>query len=215
MDTLALVQGTAEWRQARCGSLGASSVHEALAKTRTGWGASRANVQARLLVERLTGIPQDTYSNAAMQHGIDTEPEARAAYQFETGVLVGKVGLFKHPSIVGTHASPDGTVGDDGLVEIKCPSTATHIETLLGETIPSKYIIQCQWQMACTGRQWCDWASYDNRLPESMQLFKKRISRDMRHIAELETQVIAFLSELDAKLAALTSRYGIPQKEAA
>jgi hypothetical protein len=106
-------------------------------------------------------------------------------------------------------------VGDDGLVEFKCPNTATHLETLLGDPVPAKYITQCQWQMACTGRTWCDWASYDNRLPENMQLFTRRIQRDDRHIAELEAQVREFLSELDAKLAALTSRYGTPAKEAA
>lgn len=213
--TEALEQGTSAWKQARCGSLGASSVHEALARTKTGWGASRANVLARLVAERLTGVPQDGFTNAAMLHGVATEPEARAAYQFEAGVLVKQVGLIRHPAIIGTHASPDGLVGDDGLVEFKCPNTATHLETLLGDPVPAKYITQCQWQMACTGRTWCDWASYDNRLPENMQLFTRRIQRDDRHIAELEAQVREFLSELDAKLAALTSRYGTPAKEAA
>ena len=211
-----LEQGSDAWKAARCGSLGASSLHEAIARTKTGWGASRANLLSRLIVERLTGIPQDTYQNAAMLHGIETEPEARAAYQFERGVLVGKVGLLKHPSIAGTHASPDGTVGGDGLVEFKCPQTATHLETLLGDPIPSKYIVQCQWQMACCpGRVWCDWASYDNRLPENMRLYVERIKRDDRHIAELEAHVREFLSELDAKLQALVARYGAPAQEAA
>jgi putative phage-type endonuclease len=213
--TEALEQGTEAWRQARCGSLGASSVHDALARTKTGWGAGRANALARLVAERLTGVPQDSYTNAAMLHGVETEPEARAAYQFEAGVLVKQVGLIRHPTIVGTHASPDGMVGDDGLVELKCPNTATHLETLLGAPVPPKYITQCQWQMACTGRSWCDWGSYDNRLPESMQLHIRRVQRDDRHIAELEAQVREFLAELDAKLAALTSRYGTPVREAA
>lgn len=210
-----LEQGTEAWRLARCGSLGASSVHEAIARTKTGWGASRANVLARLISERLTGVPQDTYTNAAMQHGIDTEPEARAAYQFEKGVLVRKVGLYRHPTINGTHASPDGFVGDDGLLEVKCPNTATHLETLLGEAIPSKYVIQCQWQMACTGRAWCDWVSFDNRLPENMRLHIQRLKRDDKHIAELEAQVREFQLELTRKLAELTARYGAPVKEAA
>jgi putative phage-type endonuclease len=213
--TEALEQGTEAWRQARCGSLGASSVHDALARTKTGWGAGRANALARLVAERLTGVPQDSYTNAAMLHGVETEPEARAAYQFEAGVLVKQVGLIRHPTIVGTHASPDGMVGDDGLVELKCPNTATHLETLLGAPVPAKYITQCQWQMACTGRSWCDWGSYDNRLPERMQLHIRRVHRDDRHIAELEAQVREFLAELDAKLAALTSRYGTPVREAA
>jgi putative phage-type endonuclease len=211
-----LIQGSPEWRAARCGSLGASSVHEALARTKSGWGASRANVLARLLTERLTGIPQDAYTNAAMQHGIDTEPEARAAYQFEVGVLVKQVGLIKHPAIAGTHASPDGLVGDDGLLEVKCPNTATHLDRLLGEPIPAKYFTQMQWQMACTGRKWCDYVSFDPRLPENMRLHIERVRRHDVHIAELEAQVREFLAELDAKLAALTSRYGVPaQQEAA
>ena len=210
-----LEQGTEAWKLARCGSLGASSVHEALARTKSGWGASRANVLARLISERLTGVPQDTYTNSAMQHGIDTEPEARAAYQFEKGVLVRTVGLFKHPAITGTHASPDGFVGDDGLLEVKCPNTATHLDTLLGEPIPSKYVIQCQWQMACTARAWCDWVSFDPRLPDNMRLHIQRIKRDDRHIAELETQVREFLHELQMKLVELTARYGAPVREAA
>ena len=211
-----LEQGTDAWRQARCGSLGASSVADALARIKSGWGASRANVMARLVVERLTGIPQDTYTNAAMQHGVDTEPEARAAYQFEVGVLVKQVGLIKHQTIAGTHASPDGLIGDDGLLEVKCPSTATHLERLLGDPIPAKYFTQMQWQMACTGRQWCDYVSFDPRVPENMRLHIERVRRHNAHIAETETQVREFLSELEAKLAALTSRYGVPaQKEAA
>lgn len=211
-----LEQGSAEWRAARCGSLGASSVHEALARTKSGWGASRANVLARLVVERLTGIPQDTYTNAAMQHGIDTEAEARAAYQFEKGVLVRKVGLYRHPELAGTHASPDGLVGDDGLVEIKCPNTATHLETLLSEQrIPGKYYYQIQWQLACTGRSWCDFVSFDPRLPENMRLHIVRAPRDHACIDQLTGDVHDFLKEVDAKIAALTSRYGTPIMEAA
>jgi putative phage-type endonuclease len=210
-----LEQGTEAWRQARCGSLGASSVHEALARTKSGWGASRANILARLLIERLTGIPQDAYTNAAMQHGIETEPEARAAYQFEAGMLVKQIGLRKHATIAGTHASPDGLVGDDGLLEIKCPATATHLDRLLGEPIPGKYIIQMQWQLAVTGRAWCDYVSFDPRMPENMRLHIERVTRDDRHIAEIEAQVREFLAELEAKLAALASRYGTPEREAA
>ena len=210
-----LQQGSPEWHAARCGSLGASSVHEALARTKSGWGASRANVLARLVAERLTGLSQDTYTNDAMRHGIATEPEARAAYQFERGVLVQKVGLRVHPAITGTHASPDGFIGNEGLLEIKCPNTATHLDTLLGDPIPSKYVIQCQWQMACTGRAWCDWVSFDNRLPDNMRLHIQRLKRDDKNIAELEAAVRAFLDELRMKLVELTGRYGAPVKEAA
>lgn len=210
-----LQQGTPEWLQARCGSLGASSIADALAKTRTGWGASRANVLARLAIERLTGVPQDTYQNQAMRDGIEREPEARAAYQFERGVLVKQVGLIKHPTITGSHASPDGEVGSDGLIEIKAPTHATHLETLLGSPIPQKYSYQVQWQMGCTGRKWVDFTSYHPAFPEAMQVHITRINRDDKLIAELEVQVREFLAELDAKLAALTSRYGMQEREAA
>jgi putative phage-type endonuclease len=211
-----LEQGTEAWRLARCGSLGASSLGDALAKTKSGWGASRANVLARLAIERLTGTPQDTYQNQAMRDGVEREPTARAAYQFERGVLVKQVGLIKHPTIAGTHASPDGLVADDGMIEIKAPSAATHLETLLGAPIPQKYQYQCAWQMGCTGRKWVDFTSYHPDFPEAMQLHITRINRDGRLIAELEDQVREFLAELEAKLAALTSRYGVSsQQEAA
>jgi putative phage-type endonuclease len=198
-----MLQGTEEWRRARCGSLGASSLHEAMARTKTGWGASRANVMARLIAERLTEIPQDGYTNGAMMHGIETEPEARAAYSFLRDVDVIEIGIVFHPRILGTHASPDGLIGDDGLVEIKCPNTATHIDTLLTGVVAEKYLMQMQWQMACTNRQWCDYVSYDYRMPEDMQLFVKRVTRDDELINSYELDVIAFLAELDAKIAKL------------
>lgn len=162
---------------------------------------------AVLICERLTGVPQDTYQNAAMQHGIETEAEARAAYEFRTDAVVHEVGLVPHPSIQGTHASPDGLVGDDGLVEIKCPVSAAHIDALLGQGIPGKYQTQMLWQLACTGRQWCDFVSYDPRLPESMRLYVSRLKRDDKRIGELEHEVRMFLRELDAKLADLMTLY--------
>lgn len=210
-----LQQNSDAWRLARCGSLGASSIADALAKTRTGWGASRANIQARLLIERITGQPLDGFKNQAMLDGIEREPAARAAYQFERGILVKQVGLFRHPSIAGSHASPDGEVGTEGLLEIKAPTHATHLDSLLGASIPQKYQFQAAWQMACTGRHWVDFTSYHPEFPENMQLHITRIRRDDKLIAELESQVREFLAELDAKLAALTSRYGAPAREAA
>lgn len=210
-----LQQGTPEWRQARCGSLGASSLHEAVAKTRTGWGASRANLMTRLLIERITGAPQDGYINAAMQHGIDTEPEARAAYQFERGVLVRQVGLVKHPSIAGSHASPDGMIGEHGVLEIKCTQPTAHLDRLLGEPIPDKYVVQAQWQLACTGRRWVDFTYYSPAFPENMRLHIERIERNDRRIADLEGLVKEFLYELHLKHVELTGRYGAPVKEAA
>ena len=209
METLDLVQGSPEWIAARVGSLGASRVADALAKTKSGWGASRANLMAALICERLTGQPQDTFTNAAMEWGTQQEPQARLAYEFQTSADVAQVGIVKHPHIAGTHASPDGLVGDDGMVEIKCPNTATHIETLLGEPIAGKYITQMQWQMACTGRAWVDFVSYDPRLPVDMQLFIQRVRRDGATIASMEREVSAFLIELDEKIAALNAKYKV------
>lgn len=215
MNTLDLAQGSDEWRAARAGSLGASQIADAIAKTKTGWGATRANLKAQLVVERLTRTATEGFTNAAMQWGTEQEPEARLAYEFATDVSVVEVGLVLHPTIKGTHASPDGLVGDDGLLEIKCPQSATHIETLRGQSIPGKYETQMLWQMACTGRQWCDFASFDPRMPEEMRLFIKRLPRDDARIAELEAEVTAFLSEIDATVAELTRLYGLPEALAA
>jgi putative phage-type endonuclease len=207
-------QGTAEWLAARCGKVTASRAADVIAKTKSGWGASRANYMGELIAERLTGTPAEKFTNAAMAWGSDTEAAARSAYQFEKMTPVVEVGFVPHPSIAMAGASPDGLVGDDGLIECKCPNTATHIETLLGQSVPSKYIWQIQMQLACTQRQWADFVSFDPRLPESMSLFVQRVPRDDEAIKYLETEIAAFLSELEEKLAALVSRYG-ERKEAA
>jgi putative phage-type endonuclease len=203
MSDLDLQQGSPEWLAARVGSLGASRVADAIARTKTGYGASRANLMAELIAERLTGQPADRFTNSAMQWGNDKEPDARAAYEFLTDADVSLVGLVRHPAIEGTHASPDGLVGDAGLVEIKCPNTATHIDALLGQKVPAKYVTQMQWQMACTGRHWCDFVSFDPRMPEAMRLFVARVTRDDAAIAELEREVATFLAELSGKVAEL------------
>jgi putative phage-type endonuclease len=197
-----IVQGSPEWHQLRLGKVTASRMADLTAKTKTGWGATRANYAAQILVERLTGQPADTYTNAAMQWGTETEPKARAAYHVIRSVI--EVAFVDHPSIPMSGASPDGLVGDDGLIEIKCPNTATHIETLLGTPIADKYIKQMQWQMACTGRKWCDFVSFDPRLPTELQIKIIRVNRDDVMIASLEEETRAFLKEIDAKLAALT-----------
>lgn len=200
-------QNSPEWLAARCGSLGASSIADMVAKTRTGWGASRFNLAARIVCERLTGSPQDSYTNAAMQWGHDTEPQARAMYEFMKDVTVAQVGLVLHPSIEKSHASPDGLVGEDGLIEIKCPNTATHIETLLNEEVEGKYIKQMQWQMACCRRSWCDFVSFDPRLPAEMQMFVQRVHHDPDLISELEREARQFLSEIDTTIATLSAKY--------
>ena len=203
-----IIQGSDEWKALRLGKVTASRVADVVARTKTGYGASRANYAAQLIAERLTGVAAESYTNAAMQHGTDTEPEARSAYEFYYGVTVEQVAFVPHPTIADAGCSPDGFVGDDGLVEIKCPQTATHLETLLGQSVPGKYEAQMQFQMACTDRSWCDFVSYDPRMPESMRLFVKRIHRDESRITELETEVAAFLSELSAKIVQLESLYG-------
>ncbi len=206
--TEALLQGTDEWRLARAGSLGASQLADALRRTKTGWGASRANLMADLLVERLTGKPTAHYESEAMRWGTATEPDARAEYEFQKDVEVTQIGLVRHPKIVGTHASPDGLVGADGLVEFKCPMTATHIETLLYGSVPGEYVTQCMWQMACLpDRKWCDFVSFDPRLPQRLRMFCKRIERDDIYIDQLEHQAQDFLTELEIRIADLTRLY--------
>jgi len=200
------LQRTDEWFAARVGKVTASRVADAVARTRSGWGASRANYEAELLVERLTGQPAPRFSNAAMQWGTDTEPFAIAAYEFYTDLTVFPVGFVDHPRIAMSGASPDGMV-DDGLVEIKCPNTATHIQTLLGSPIDDKYIKQMHWQMACTDRNWCDFVSFDPRMPEEMRIHITRVERDQALIDSLEKDIAEFIQELAIKEGKLRSQY--------
>jgi len=193
-------QRTEEWFAARCGKVTASRVADIVAKTKTGYSASRENYLAQLVCERMTGKPTESFTNAAMLHGTETEPFARAAYEADKDILVQEVGFVVHPTIAGAGASPDGLVGDYGLVEIKCPNTATHIQTLLDQKVPDKYNIQMQWQMACTGRQWCDFASFDPRMEEGLQLFIKRVEYHPLYVAELEKEVINFLMDVEDKI---------------
>lgn len=200
-------QGSDEWRKARLGRVTASRVADVIAKTKSGWSTSRANYAAELVAERLTNEPTQGYTNAVMQRGSEMEPEARQAYEIMHGVEVRQIGFVIHPDIEMSGASPDGLVGDDGHVEIKCPHTATHIATLLGGTTPQKYITQMQWQMACTGRHWCDFVSYDSRLPAEMQMFVERVERDDVLIRDLEKAVEVFLSEVSDTVSQLIARY--------
>lgn len=208
-----IIQGTDAWKALRCGKVTASRVSDVIAKTKSGYSASRANYMAQLIAERLTGVVAESYTNAAMQHGTETEPEARAAYEFYQSVTVEQVAFVPHPKIDQAGCSPDGLVDADGLVEIKCPQTATHLDTLLGQAVPAKYEAQMQFQMACTGRQWVDFVSYDPRMPENMRLFIKRVPRNDKFIAEVEGEIASFLLEMAVKLSQLNSLYG--DKEAA
>lgn len=208
-------QGSADWFAIRLGKVTASRVSDVIARTKSGPSASRANYAAQLIAERLSGEVAESFSNFAMQWGTDQEPDARLAYEFRTDAEVEQIAFVPHPTIEMSGASPDGLVGADGLVEIKCPNTATHLETLITGTIPGKYETQMLWQMACTGRQWCDFVSYDPRLPENMRLFVKRLPRDDARIAELESEVTGFLFEIDATVKSLVRKYGSPDAMAA
>ena len=199
-------QGTPEWFAARLGNVTASRVADVIAKTKSGYSASRENYMAQLICERMTNTVAESYSNAAMQWGTETEPLARAAYESYADVLVDEVGYIPHPIIERAGASPDGLVGLDGQIEIKCPNTATHIDTLISDQVPTKYFTQMQWQMACTRRAWCDFVSFDPRLPNGLQLFVKRVEYDAKYAEMLAVEVVKFLAELDAKISKLNER---------
>lgn len=199
-------QRSTEWFAARLGKVTASRVADVIAKTKTGYSTSRENYMAQLVCERMTNTQGESYSNAAMQWGTDQEPLARAAYEAAKDVLVDEVGFIVHPTIIAAGASPDGLVGDEGLIEIKCPNTATHIDTLLTDKVPSKYNTQMQWQMACTGRKWCDFVSFDPRMPEGLQLFIQRVDFDAEYVKMLEAEITGFLGELETKIERLNER---------
>lgn len=198
-----MMQGTEEWYAARLGKVTASRIRDVVAKIKTGEAAARRDYRIQLVTERLTGQKEASYTSPDMQWGTDTEPMARAAYEAETGNLVAEVGMIDHPTIDMTGASPDGLVGAEGMLEIKCPKTATHLQTLMDGKAPTQYIPQMQWQMACAGRQWVDFVSYDPRLPEQYQLFIVRVQRDNELIETLEKEVVAFLQEVDATIEGL------------
>lgn len=200
-------QRSPEWFAHRIGRVTASKIADLMAQTKTGAGAARKNYLADLVAERLTGEAREGFSNAAMQWGTDQEPNARMAYEFLTDNAVQEVGFIDHPGLGMAGCSPDGLVGGAGMVEIKCPNTATHIETLLTGKIDGKYLKQMQFQMACADREWCDFVSFDPRLPAEMQLWTYRVARDAEAAAEIEEAVAYFLAELDQTVAALRAKF--------
>lgn len=196
-----LIQRSEDWYAVRAGKVTASRVHDVIAKLKSGgYAAGRANYMADLVIERLTGEPVRSFTSAAMQHGIDTEPQARAAYEFMADADVEEVGFVPHPEIEMAGASPDGLVGSDGMLELKCPQPAAHLDLLLGGSIELRYASQMQWQMACAGRQWCDYASFQPLFPAHLQLHVRRIERDDNIIAAMEDEVRAFLAEVERKI---------------
>jgi len=199
-DRVAVEQGTDAWHQLRLGKVTASRVADILARTKTGPSASRQNYLIELALQRTTGIIAESYSNAAMEWGTQTEPQARVAYEVTTNNFVDQIAFVDHPSIAWFGCSPDGLVSDRGLVEIKCPNSATHWEYFKAKEPPKKYFIQMQAQIACTDRDWCDFISFDPRMPDRSQLLIVRVNRDQAFIAEMEEQVKQFLSEVEVEV---------------
>lgn len=203
VEATKIEQGSDAWKALRAGKVTASRVADVLSKIKSGESAGRKNYRMDLVAERLTGKPADSFTNSAMQWGTEQEPFARIAYETHKGLFVEQVPFVDHPTIEWFGCSPDGLVGEDGLLEIKCPNTTTHLEYLQDGKQPSKYIPQMMAQMACTGRKWCDFASFDPRLPEDLQLFVVRLNWDDAYIQEMEAEVKQFLNEVDATLSQL------------
>lgn len=195
-------QGTAAWHQDRLGRVTASRIDDVMMKPAT---AGYQNYLAQLVCERLTGQPTEGFTSAAMQHGTETEPQARAFYEMETGHDVAQVGFVPHPKLAMSGASPDGLVGATGLVEIKCPQPATHIKTLTGGEIDRRYMLQMHWQMECTGRDWCDFVSFCPSFPPELSMHRTRVDRDAELVEEIRAAVTQFLAEVDAKFAQLSA----------
>lgn len=201
-------QRTDEWFAARRGKVTASRVADVMARTKSGYSASRKNYMAELVCERLTGQTGEQFESPAMKWGTEIEPLARLAYEDRTWTKVEEVGFIDHPTIPMFGASPDGLVGERGGIEIKCPNTATHIEYLLTGAIDQKYIYQMMTGMMCTGLDWWDFVSYDPRLPAHLQLFVKRVEYSVPLAEEIEKAVVEFLGELDAMVEKLSARGG-------
>jgi putative phage-type endonuclease len=206
-------QQTEQWFTDRLGRVTASRLADVLAKTKTGYSASRANYMTQLVLERITKTRAESYSNAAMEWGVTQEPFARAAYEAHTGQMVEEVGFIQHPDIEDAGASPDGLVGDDGMVEIKCPSSSTALECWLihaqgGNPVDAKYYAQMQFQMRCADRSWVDYVVFDPRMPVKAQLFIYRVQRNAEFLKIAEDEVITFLTEVDIKVAALNQIIG-------
>ena len=188
-------QGTDEWFRARLGKVTASRVID-IVKGARGYRASRENYIAQIVAETLTGQPQESFTSSAMAWGVDTEPLARSAYEAVTGHRVEEVGFIDHPEINGLGASPDGLVLDNGGIEIKCPNTATHLDTLLHGNIKKDYIYQMMTCMMCTNREWWDFVSYDPRMPDKHAIKIIHVERDEKMIEEITEETGSVLAEV-------------------
>lgn len=209
--TVDLIQGTWEWKLARIGKVTGSRVYDATHKVNNGkkYSAERAKYLGELVNERLTGNPYPKFRTTQMQWGTENEPIARALYALSCDDPVVEIGFVPHPTIEMSGASPDGLVGERGLVQFKAPETHTHFRTLRGALIDPEYLDQMQWELACSEREYCDFVSFDPRVPAEIQMFTKRVWRDDKEIERLEKEVIDFLIEVDSEVVALCEKYGL------
>jgi putative phage-type endonuclease len=192
------IQGSEAWFKSRLGSVTASRMSDVLAKGKAGEAVTRQKYRMQIIAERVSGQVADSFNNAAMQWGTDHEPLARIRYEADTGYFVDEVGFCNHPTIKWLGASPDGIIsGVNALIEIKCPNTQTHLGYRLDNKPPAVYVNQMQCQMWVTDATYCDFVSYDPRVPEHLQLFVSRLRRDNDLIAKMETEVVKFLGEVD------------------
>lgn len=209
VEATKIEQGSDAWKALRAGKVTASRVADVLSKIKSGESAGRKNYRMDLVAERLTGKPADSFTNSAMQWGTEQEPFARIAYETHKGLFVEQVPFVDHPTIEWFGCSPDGLVAEDGLLEIKSPNTTTHLEYIEIGKSPARYIPQMMCQMACTGRKWCDFVSYDPRLPDDLQLFVVRLERDDAYIKDMEAEVVKFLQEVEETLGMLKKKMGV------
>ena len=199
-----MIQGSPEWHEARRGKVTASQIEAVMAKGRSGQpSATRANYMADLIIERLTGRVQDGFKSWDMERGNEVEPQARAVYSLNTGNKIEEVGFVDHPSIPNCGASPDGLIGLDGGLELKCPKAATHIKFIETGKIERGYRLQIQWNMACTGRDWWDYTTFHPDFPDELQCWIQRVERDDLEIVAIEREVRLFQSEMEDRLTAL------------
>ena len=201
------LQRTPEWDLARLGKITASKVRDVCAKTSAGkYTAARDTYKWNLIKERITGVPVEYRITPPMQWGIDNEGDAKAFYQVLYDVQIEEVGFIPHPDMDFAGASPDGLVGTDGLIEVKCMETVNHLRAIDAGEVPEYYVDQCQWQMACTGRQWCDLVIYDPRLPDDLQMRRFRIRRDEDRIKDIESEVRKFNQEIESIITNITRK---------
>ena len=194
-----------EWMQDKVGHASASRMVDVMAKLKgKGEAAARRNYRIQLVAERLTNVSQeDTYVSPRMQWGIEQEAFARSEYEIRADCMTDLVGFGLHETIEHYGASPDGLVGKNGLLELKCPDTSTHITWILEGVVPEEHQPQMFAQMDVWERDWCDFVSFDPRVPKNLQLFTIRLPRDEMRIAELRDGVIQFNAEVDALIAKL------------